>query len=162
MNLDFITDYEFFLSLGSVTVGASLVTLVVTEIIKAILKKRRVITAETDESRRDSILAAVGRSVALVAYTGLYIANEFLLSRSVVLDGELLAGLFSGAALTLAVSKGIYTALHQHRNKKTVYEKLRRAEETIAALGETGTPVKASDKDRKWALRQGGDESDGL
>lgn len=136
MNFDFMKNYEFFLSLGYVTILASVVTLVITQIIKAILKKRNVIFPEMEASHRDSILSAVGRIVALIAYTGFYIGNELYLKHAITFDEELITGLLSGGALTLTISKGFYTMLHQYRNKKTVYEKLRYAEKTLKKLQE--------------------------
>lgn len=135
-------NYEFFLSLGYVTLLASVVTLVITQIIKTVLKKQKVIFPEIEASHRDTILSTVGRIVALIAYAGLYIGNELYLKHAITFDEELITGLLSGGALTLTISKGFYTMLHQYRNKKTVYEKLRYAEKTLKKLQEPA-PIKS-------------------
>ena len=74
--------------------------------------------------KKDIILSRVGRIVSLIIYSSLYILNEYFLKHNIVFDGALITGLLSGSALTLTLSKGIYTMLHQYCEKKTLFEKI--------------------------------------
>lgn len=136
MNFEGLKNYEFFISLGYVTIIASILTMIVTQIIKVILKKRNKIYVGMDPTEKDVILSKVGRIVALIIYTGLYIGNEFYLKHAITFDGTLLTGLLSGATLTLTLAKGFYTMIRQYQKKQTVFEKLKYAEETIKKLEE--------------------------
>lgn len=136
MNFEGLKNYEFFISLGYVTIIASILTMIVTQIIKVILKKRNKIYVGMDPTEKDVILSKVGRVVALIIYTGLYIGNEFYLKHTITFDGTLLTGLLSGATLTLTLAKGFYTMIRQYQKKQTVFEKLKYAEETIKKLEE--------------------------
>lgn len=124
MDFQGIKNYEFFISLGYVTIISSILTLIITQIIKIILKKKNVINEEMFESQKDIILSRVGRIVSLIIYSSLYLFNEFYLKHNIVFDETLCIGLISGSALTLTLSKGIYTMLHQYSEKKTIFEKI--------------------------------------
>lgn len=125
-NMDFqgIKNYKFFISLGYVTIISSILTLIVTQIIKIILKKKNIINEEMFASKKDIILSRVGRIISLINYSSLYLFNEFYLKHNIVFDETLCIGLISGSALTLTLSKGIYTMLHQYCEKKTIFEKI--------------------------------------
>ena len=75
-------------------------------------------------SQKDIILSRIGRIVSLIIYSSLYLFNEFYLKHNIVFDETLCIGLISGSALTLTLSKGIYTMLHQYSEKKTIFEKI--------------------------------------
>ena len=124
MDFQGIKNYEFFISLGYVTIISSILTLIITQIIKMILKKKNVINEEMFASKKDIILSRVGRIVSLIIYSSLYLFNEFYLKHNIVFDETLCIGLISGSALTLTLSKGIYTMLHQYCEKKTLFEKI--------------------------------------
>ena len=124
MNFQGIKNYEFFISLGYVTIISSVLTLIITQIIKIILKKKNVINEEMFASKKDIILSRVGRIISLIIYSSLYLFNEFYLKHNIVFDETLCIGLISGSALTLTLSKGIYTMLHQYSEKKTIFEKI--------------------------------------
>ena len=124
MDFQGIKNYEFFISLGYVTIISSILTLIVTQIIKIILKKKNVINEEMFASKKDIILSRVGRIISLIIYSSLYLFNEFYLKHNIVFDETLCIGLISGSALTLTLSKGIYTMLHQYSEKKTIFEKI--------------------------------------
>ena len=124
MDFQGIKNYEFFISLGYVTIISSILTLIVTQIIKIILKKKNIINEEMFASKRDIILSRIGRIVSLIIYSSLYLFNEFYLKHNIVFDETLCIGLISGSALTLTLSKGIYTMLHQYCEKKTIFEKI--------------------------------------
>ena len=117
-------NYKFFISLGYVTIISSILTLIVTQIIKIILKKKNIINEEMFASKKDIILSRIGRIVSLIIYSSLYLFNEFYLKHNIVFDETLCIGLISGSALTLTLSKGIYTMLHQYSEKKTIFEKI--------------------------------------
>lgn len=136
MNFEGLKNYEFFISLGYVTIIASILTMIVTQIIKVILKKRKKIYVGMDPTEKDVILSRVGRIVALVIYASLYIGNEFYLKHTITFDGALLTGLLSGSTFTLTIAKGLYTMIRQYQKKQTVFEKLKYAEETIKKLEE--------------------------
>lgn len=124
MDFSGIENYEFYIQVGYLTVLASVLTLVITQLIKMILKKKKVIYEGMEVSKKDMILQAVGRVTALIIYSCLYLANEFILKHVIVFDGALLTGLLTGAALTLLVAKAIYTVLHQWSKKRNVFERL--------------------------------------
>ena len=124
MDFQGIKNYEFFISLGYVTIISSVLTLIITQIIKMILKKKNVINEEMFASQKDIILSRIGRIISLIIYSSLYILNEYFLKHNIVFDGALITGLLSGSALTLTLSKGIYTMLHQYSEKKTIFEKI--------------------------------------
>ncbi len=140
MDFSGLTNYEFFIQLGYVTLISSFLTLVLTELVKRILKKKNVIKDDMDPNEKDYILSKVGRIIALIIYAALYIGNEFYLKHTIVFDGTLLTGLFSGATLTLTLAKGIYTMIRQYQKKKTVFEKLKFCETTIQKLQEPCNP----------------------
>lgn len=162
MDFSGLTNYEFFIQLGYVTIISSFLTMVITSIVKQILKKRKVIKEGMDPNEKDYILSRVGRIIALIIYAALYIGNEFYLKHAIVFDGTLLAGLLSGATLTLTLAKGFYTMIRQYQKKKSVFEKLRFCEDTIQKLQEPCDPNKSveevvknvtTDKPRKkWTL----------
>lgn len=124
MDFQGIKNYEFFISLGYVTIISSILTLIITQIIKIILKKKNVINEEMFASKKDIILSRIGRIVSIIIYSSLYLFNEFYLKHNIVFDETLCIGLISGSALTLTLSKGIYTMLHQYSEKKTIFEKI--------------------------------------
>ena len=124
MDFQGIKNYEFFISLGYVTIISSILTLIITQIIKIILKKKNVINEEMFASKKDIILSRIGRIVSLIIYSSIYLFNEFYLKHNIVFDETLCIGLISGSALTLTLSKGIYTMLHQYSEKKTIFEKI--------------------------------------
>lgn len=103
---------------------SSILTLIITQIIKIILKKKNVINEEMFASKKDIILSRIGRIVSIIIYSSLYLFNEFYLKHNIVFDETLCIGLISGSALTLTLSKGIYTMLHQYSEKKTIFEKI--------------------------------------
>ena len=120
----YLSKYEYFVSLGYVVIIASILTMIITQIIKKILQKKKVITKDTNATKVDMILTKIGRIVALLTYTLLYLGNELILKNTIVIDKGLIAGLLSGSALTLTIAKGIYTSLHQYFKKQEVFKLL--------------------------------------
>ena len=137
MDFQGIKNYEFFISLGYVTIISSILTLIITQIIKVILRKKNVINEEMFASKKDIILSRIGRIISLIIYSSLYILNEYFLKHNIVFDGALIIGLLSGSALTLTLSKGIYTMLHQYCEKKTLFERLEYVSAIIDKMSET-------------------------
>lgn len=137
MDFEGIKNFEFFISLGYVTILASILTMIFMQIVKTILKKRKIIYQEMDITKKDLILSRAGRIIAIIIYSTLYIGNEFYLKHQIIFDGTLLTGLFSGSALTLTIAKGFYTGIKQSQKKKGVFEKLDIAEKTIIELKQT-------------------------
>ena len=147
MNFDEMKNIDFYLSIGLITVISSFITLVLTQIIKVIMKKSKVITKDMESSLVDTKLSMV-RIIASVSYVTLYFVNEiFILKHHIQLSGSLLTSILTGIAFTLTNTKGIYTALHQMSKKKDVYEKLKYAETIIKQLDE---PIDETKK--KWIL----------
>jgi len=136
MDFSEMKDFKFYLNLGFVTILASVFTMLITQIIKVILKKRKVIYEGMEQSKKDIILSRIGRVVALFVYTGLYIGKEIFLKHMVVINESLVAGLLTGATGTLIIAKGIYTFLHQWSEKKTVFERLEYAEKIASQVSE--------------------------
>ena len=159
MDFQGIKNYEFFISLGYVTIISSVLTLIITQIIKIILKKKNVINEEMFASKKDIILSRVGRIVSLIIYSSLYLFNEFYLKHNIVFDETLCIGLISGSALTLTLSKGIYTMLHQYCEKKTLFERLEYVSTIIDKMSETTDEdltkeekIENFTKENKWIL----------
>ena len=159
MDFQGIKNYKFFISLGYVTIISSILTLIVTQIIKIILKKKNVINEEMFAPKKDIILSRVGRIVSLIIYSSLYILNEYFLKHNIVFDGALITGLLSGSALTLTLSKGIYTMLHQYCEKKTLFERLEYVSAIIDKMSETTDEdltkeekIENFTKENKWIL----------
>ena len=159
MDFQGIKNYEFFISLGYVTIISSVLTLIITQIIKIILKKKNIINEEMFASKKDIILSRVGRIVSLIIYSSLYLFNEFYLKHNIVFDGALITGLLSGSALTLTLSKGIYTMLHQYCEKKTLFERLEYVSTIIDKMSETTDEdltkeekIENFTKENKWIL----------
>lgn len=159
MDFQGIKNYEFFISLGYVTIISSILTLIITQIIKEILKKKNVINEEMFASQKDIILSRIGRIISLIIYSSLYILNEYFLKHNIVFDGALITGLLSGSALTLTLSKGIYTMLHQYCEKKTLFERLEYVSTIIDKMSETTDEdltkeekIENFTKENKWIL----------
>ena len=159
MDFQGIKNYEFFISLGYVTIISSILTLIITQIIKVILKKKNVINEEMFASKKDIILSRIGRIISLIIYSSLYILNEYFLKHNIVFDGALITGLLSGSALTLTLSKGIYTMLHQYCEKKTLFERLEYVSTIIDKMSETTDEdltkeekIENFTKENKWIL----------
>lgn len=159
MDFQGIKNYEFFISLGYVTIISSILTLIITQIIKVILKKKNVINEEMFASKKDIILSRIGRIISLIIYSSLYILNEYFLKHNIVFDGALIIGLLSGSALTLTLSKGIYTMLHQYCEKKTLFERLEYVSAIIDKMSETTDEdltkeekIENFTKENKWIL----------
>lgn len=135
MDYSKLATFDFIFSLGYVTLAASVVTLIVTEVVKAILRGAKVLNGGTSAVRKDIVLSRAGRAVALIAYASLYVADVLLVKKGeLAFDEALLASLLSGGALTLCVSKGVYTGLRQMAKRRGVFEKLEAAEEAVAGL----------------------------
>ena len=159
MDFQGIKNYEFFISLGYVTIISSILTLIITQIIKVILKKKNVINEEMFAPKKDIILSRIGRIISLIIYSSLYILNEYFLKHNIVFDETLCIGLISGSALTLTLSKGIYTMLHQYCEKKTLFERLEYVSAIIDKMSETTDEdltkeekIENFTKENKWIL----------
>ena len=159
MDFQGIKNYKFFISLGYVTIISSILTLIVTQIIKIILKKKNVINEEMFAPKKDIILSRIGRIVSLIIYSSIYLFNEFYLKHNIVFDETLCIGLISGSALTLTLSKGIYTMLHQYCEKKTLFERLEYVSAIIDKMSETTDEdltkeekIENFAKENKWIL----------
>lgn len=137
MEFESLNTSDFFISLGYVTLIASILTMLITQFIKLILIKKGIITENMNSSRKDIILSGIGRIIALVLYTALYLLNEYYLKHHVVFDENLIVGLFSGGALTLTVAKGLYTMLHQSSQKKKLFKQLESVENLNHTFKET-------------------------
>lgn len=117
MNFERLMGSTFYKEVGLVVTLASVMTLVITQIIKIFLLKKSKYQIMS-ESKKDEKLSKLGRFVALVCYSVFYIGVEVYLHHRIIVDGALLVSLISGASLTLATAKGIYTSLHQKRKSE--------------------------------------------
>ena len=129
-----IGDLIFFIRMCYVTLAASAATIFILQGYKKRLQKSGKLTEEMSAEQKDAMLSKRGRIVAILVYGALYIANELVLKHTVAFDGMLWAGILTGGALTLGLSKGMYTAFRQWQKKKTVYEKLKFAQEKLNDL----------------------------
>ena len=133
--LEQLKTYEFLESVGLLTLASSITTMILTGIVKLILNKTKVLHNNTNSIKKDVILSRIGRVIGLLTYSTFYIVNVLFIKKTqLVIDIELITSLLSGSTLTLIVSKGIYTMIHQMEKKNTVYEKLEVAEQSIVDL----------------------------
>lgn len=109
MDLRYIKDYRIYVKVSYITILASIMTIIITQIIKTILKKKKIITEETEASKKDEILSRTGRIIALVVYTIMYLINERIINKTIKIDESLITGLITGATLTITIAKGINT-----------------------------------------------------
>ena len=135
MDYSKLATFDFLFSLGYVTLGSSIATLIVVAIIKFILKGSGVLTNSMNATKKDVLLSRIGRIVALVVYAGFYIIDVLVIKESSLeVDVGLFASLLSGSTLTLCISKGFYTGLRQMSKKNNVFDKLEVAQKTIFKL----------------------------
>lgn len=113
MNFDEMKNIDFYLSIGLITVISSFITLVLTQIIKVIMKKSKVITKDMESSLADTKLSMVGRIIASISYVTLYFVNEiFVLKHQIQLSGSLLTSILTGITFTLTNTKRPFTLLY--------------------------------------------------
>ena len=137
MDYSKLATFDFLFSLGYVTLSASIMTMIVTEVVKLILKATKVLTPNINQTKKDIILSRTGRIAALVIYALFYVIDiVFIKKTTLVIDIAFFASLLSGSTLTLFISKGIYTALRQMSKKSNVFEKLEVAQKTIFKLNQ--------------------------
>lgn len=139
MDFSRMQDYQYFVKLGTVTVVSSLLTLLLTAIVKIVLKRKGIVYEGMDEVRKDKILSETARWVAFVCYSALYVGSQYINGKTLSFDGSFLVGILSGGALTLAVSKAVYTAVHQFglRMEKSRNENEEEKERMANTKGET-------------------------
>lgn len=123
--------YGYVVNIGLVTVISALLTLIVTKIIKLILIKKKIIHEDMDETEKDQKLSRIGRVVAVVIYSGLYLCTELYLKHELYFDKDFFFAILLGASLTLAVAKSVYSFFHQWSKKKNIYERLAYAEQLL-------------------------------
>ncbi len=155
MSFKEMKDFKFYIVLGIVTIISSVLTMIITQIIKIILQKKKIIYEGMEKSKKDMILSRIGRIVALIVYTCVYIVKEMCLKQEIVFDGALLTGLLIGASGTLLLAKSIYTLLHQWSEKNTIFERLEYAEKAKALLEEELNKKLINEEDKtkvKWIL----------
>ena len=141
-----VTTLEFILSLGIVTILTSVLTLIITQIIKIILTKTKVINDNTNESKKDVLLSRIGRIVGILTSISLYVVNEIMNNQVIVFNEALLINLVSGISLSLTISKGLYTSLHQFFKKENIFEHLEYVEQVINKLNE--------EVETKWIIKK--------
>ena len=141
-----ITTLEFILSLGIVTLLTSVLTLIITQIIKIILTKTKVINDNTNESKKDVLLSRIGRIVGILTYISLYVVNEIMNNQVIVFNEALVINLVSGISLSLTISKGLYTSLHQFFKKENIFEQLEYVEQVVNKLNE--------EVETKWIIKK--------
>jgi DMSO reductase anchor subunit len=159
MDFSYLREVAFLLSLGYVTLFSSLITLVVVGIIKLFLKQIKVIKKDMNPTKKDILLSRIGRIIALITYASIYIIDVIYIRHTeLVFDASLVTSLLSGSALTLCISKGIYTGIRQMQKKKDLIEKVEVAEETIYKLQqeikELNIDLQTEEpKENKWVLK---------
>jgi len=152
MDITFLKDYKLYIKVSYVTIIASIITIIITQIIKQILKKKEVITEVKEASEKDEMLSRIGRIVALIVYTIMYIVNEIIINKEIEINKGLITGIISGSALTITIAKGIYTMLHQWSEKKSIYERLEYAEKVKETLQKELEEIKENKVQNQWTL----------
>jgi hypothetical protein len=130
MNLDEVFSVNFLMSLGYVTLTSSIITIIIMELVKLILKKTGKLNDEVSKEAQDELLSLWGRVTSLLVYSSLYLLNDYLTTKEVIFNEALIIGLLSGGTLTLTTAKGIYTAIRQHIKKKEELKQLRAISKT--------------------------------
>ena len=152
MDITFLKDYKLYIKVSYVTIIASIITIIITQIIKQILKKKEVITEVKEASEKDEMLSRIGRIVALIVYTIMYIVNEIIINKEIEINKGLITGIISGSALTITIAKEIYTMLHQWSEKKSIYERLEYAEKVKETLQKELEEIKENKVQNQWKL----------
>lgn len=152
MDITFLKDYKLYIKVSYVTIIASIITIIISQIIKQILKKKEVITEVKEASEKDEMLSRIGRIVALIVYTIMYIVNEIIINKEIEINKGLITGIISGSALTITIAKGIYTMLHQWSEKKSIYERLEYAEKVKETLQKELEEIKENKVQNQWTL----------
>ena len=140
----YYSHYQFFISLSYVTIISIILTLIITQIIKTILKKNKTINDRTNEIRKDLLLSQIGRIVSILTFTFIYLINEIIINQSLIFDKSLIIGLLSGWSLTLSITKGVYSFLHQYSQKRNIFEKIEYIDNLLESL--------SSQESSKWLL----------
>ena len=110
-----LSNTDTFYQISGVTLLASLLSLLLTFIFKRVTKK---VWQDKSETQKDTYLRALGRFIAFVTYTLLYLGSDLLTYHQIIFDGTFLVSLFSGSSLTISLSKAIYTWMHQKGKEK--------------------------------------------
>ena len=110
-----LSNTDTFYQISGVTLLASLLSLILTFIFKRVTKK---VWQDKSETQKDTYLRALGRFIAFVTYTLLYLGSDLLTYHQIIFDGTFLVSLLSGSSLTISLSKAIYTWMHQKGKEK--------------------------------------------
>ena len=110
-----LSNTDTFYQISGVTLLASLLSLILTFIFKRVTKK---VWQDKSETQKDTYLRALGRFIAFVTYTLLYLGSDLLVYHQILFDGTFLVSLLSGSSLTISLSKAIYTWMHQKGKEK--------------------------------------------
>lgn len=134
LNMEII---ELLSSLDYVIISSVILTLILTGLIKIILRGSKVINQNMDPTQKDILLSRVGRLIAVLTYISMYVVDTIYIKHLIVeINIELLLSIIRDSAVTLIVTKGLYTMIRQMQKKNSVYEKLEVAEVTINELQE--------------------------
>ena len=129
--------------------------MIITQIIKMIFIKKKIICEEMEESKKDIFLSRIGRVTALIIYSGLYVIKELYLKNTIVFDVSFVTSLLTGATGTLVLAKGIYTMFHQWSKKNNVFERLEYIEKLNMALEkeiDELEELQSEEPKKKWIL----------
>ena len=110
-----LSNTDTFYQISGLTLLASLLSLILTFIFKSVTKK---VWQDKSETQKDTYLRALGRFIAFVTYTLLYLGSDLLTYHQILFDGTFLVSLLSGSSLTISLSKAIYTWMHQKGKEK--------------------------------------------
>ena len=110
-----LSNTDTFYQISGLTLLASLLSLLLTFIFKKVTKKA---WQDKSETQKDTYLRALGRYIALITYTLLYLGSDLLTYHQILFDGTFLVSLLSGVSLTISLSKAIYTWMHQKGKEK--------------------------------------------
>ena len=110
-----LSNTDTFYQISGLTLLASLLSLILTFIFKRVTKK---VWQDKSETQKDTYLRALGRFIAFVTYTLLYLGSDLLVYHQILFDGTFLVSLLSGSSLTISLSKAIYTWMHQKGKEK--------------------------------------------
>ena len=119
--MDFIQlyhNFQWFFSLGYVTIIAIILTMVTLELIKVTVLKKKLATYSPDQ--KDKLLSGIGTVLAFIFFAICHFGNEMILQGKFMIDFDKAVQSISiptGAIVTWTASKGLYTMIHKAINR---------------------------------------------
>lgn len=115
---ELVEDFRWFFELGYVTVIATILTILLTQLWKATFLKNALSTA--DSTKKDKILSLAGTITSFVVYAIVWFANQMIVQKTFFISfdvNNVVMTIPSGAVTTWLAAKGLYTLIHKWWNR---------------------------------------------